>query len=62
MAAEVRSSRIEPPHKRQVMVIFTDVTVGTNDLARARAFYDAVPAPLGYKHRKDLGDRGSSNG
>jgi len=41
------------------MAIFTHVTVGTNDLARARAFYDAVLAPLGYKRIKDLGDRGS---
>lgn len=41
------------------MPIFTHVTVGTNDLARARAFYDAVLAPLGYKRLKDLGDRGS---
>ena len=29
------------------MAIFTHVTVGTNDLAKARAFYDAVLAPLG---------------
>jgi catechol 2,3-dioxygenase-like lactoylglutathione lyase family enzyme len=28
-------------------------------LAKARAFYDAVLAPLGYKRIKDLGDRGS---
>ena len=41
------------------MAIFTHVTVGTNDLAKARAFYDAVLAPLGYKRIKDLGDRGS---
>src|SRR6266576_3176112 len=41
------------------MAIFTPVTVGTNDLAKARAFYDAVLAPLGYKRLKDLGDRGS---
>lgn len=41
------------------MAIFTHVTVGTNDLAKARAFYDAVLAPLGYKRLKDLGDRGS---
>jgi catechol 2,3-dioxygenase-like lactoylglutathione lyase family enzyme len=40
------------------MAIFTHVTVGTNDLARARQFYDAVLAPLGYKRLKDLGDRG----
>src|ERR1700756_5074743 len=41
------------------VAIFTHVTVGTNDLAKARAFYDAVLAPLGYKRLKDLGDRGS---
>jgi len=41
------------------MAAFTHVTVGTNDLAKARAFYDAVLAPLGYKRIKDLGDRGS---
>jgi catechol 2,3-dioxygenase-like lactoylglutathione lyase family enzyme len=41
------------------MAIFTHVTVGTNDLARARAFYDAVLAPLGYKRLKDFGERGS---
>jgi catechol 2,3-dioxygenase-like lactoylglutathione lyase family enzyme len=41
------------------MSIFTHVTVGTNDLAKARAFYDAVLAPLGYKRLNDLGDNGS---
>ena len=41
------------------MAMFTHVTVGTNDLNRARNFYDAVLAPLGYKRLKDLGDRGS---
>ena len=41
------------------MAMFTHVTVGTNDLAKARTFYDAVLAPLGYKRLKDLGDRGS---
>ena len=41
------------------MAMFTHVTVGTNDLNRARQFYDAVLAPLGYKRVKDLGDRGS---
>jgi catechol 2,3-dioxygenase-like lactoylglutathione lyase family enzyme len=44
------------------MAIFTHVTVGTNDLAKARAFYDAVLAPLGYKRVRDLGDRGSAWG
>ena len=41
------------------MAIFTHVTVGTNDLAKARAFYDAVLAPLGLKRLRDLGDNGS---
>src|ERR1043166_4079160 len=36
------------------MAIFTHVTVGTNDLARARQFYDAVLAPLGYRRIQDL--------
>jgi len=44
------------------MAIFTHVAVGTNDLAKARAFYDAVLAPLGYRRLKDLGDRGSAWG
>ena len=41
------------------MAIFTHVTVGTNDLAKARAFYDSVLAPLGYKRLNDLGENGS---
>jgi catechol 2,3-dioxygenase-like lactoylglutathione lyase family enzyme len=41
------------------MAIFTHVTVGTNNLAKAREFYDAVLMPLGLKRLKDLGDRGS---
>ena len=41
------------------MAMFTHVTVGTNDLARARAFYDGVLAPLGYKRLNDLGENGS---
>jgi len=39
--------------------MFTHVTVGTNDLAKARSFYDSVLAPLGYKRLTDLGDNGS---
>jgi hypothetical protein len=42
-----------------VMAMFTHVTVGTNDLTKARSFYDGVWAPLGYKRRNDLGDNGS---
>lgn len=41
------------------MAMFTHVTVGTNDLAKARSFYDSVLAPLGYKRLTDLGDGGS---
>ncbi len=41
------------------MAIFTHVTVGTNDLAKARLFYDGVLAPLGYKRLNDLGENGS---
>ena len=41
------------------MAIFTHVTVGTNDLAKARAFYDSVLAPLGLKRVADLGENGS---
>ncbi len=41
------------------MAIFTHVTVGTNDLAKARSFYDAVLTPLGLKRLNDLGENGS---
>jgi catechol 2,3-dioxygenase-like lactoylglutathione lyase family enzyme len=41
------------------MAIYTHVTVGTNNLEKARQFYDAVLAPLGIKRLKDFGDRGS---
>ncbi|HTW74582.1 MAG TPA: VOC family protein [Steroidobacteraceae bacterium] len=41
------------------MPIFTHVTVGTNDLGRARTFYDRILAPLGISRVKDLGDNGS---
>jgi catechol 2,3-dioxygenase-like lactoylglutathione lyase family enzyme len=41
------------------MAISTHVTVGTNDLAKARAFYDRVLAPLGYRRLTDLGENGS---
>jgi catechol 2,3-dioxygenase-like lactoylglutathione lyase family enzyme len=44
------------------MAIFTHVAVGTNDLAKARAFYDAVLAPLGYKRLMELGENGSGWG
>ena len=35
------------------------ITVGTNDLAKARAFYDGVLGALGYKRLTDFGDNGS---
>ncbi|MDN7144249.1 VOC family protein [Pseudomonas sp. JQ170] len=41
------------------MSIFTHVTVGTNDLANARKFYDEVLGKLGFKRLADLGDNGS---
>jgi catechol 2,3-dioxygenase-like lactoylglutathione lyase family enzyme len=41
------------------MTAFTHVTVGTNDLERARAFYDQVLGALGWKRMADLGDNGS---
>src|SRR5436309_15979203 len=41
------------------MAIFTHVTVGTNDLAKSRSFYDRVLGTLGYKRLNDLGDNGS---
>ena len=44
------------------MAIFTHVTVGTNDLVKARAFYDAALAPLGFKRLMELGDNGSGWG
>ena len=36
------------------MAIFTHVTLGTNDLEKARKFYDAVFAPLGLKRLHDM--------
>jgi catechol 2,3-dioxygenase-like lactoylglutathione lyase family enzyme len=44
------------------MAIFTHVAVGTNDIAKARAFYDSVLGPLGYKRLSDFGDNGSAWG
>ena len=44
------------------MAIFTHVTVGTNDLPRARNFYDKVLGALGYKRLTDLGENGSIYG
>lgn len=41
------------------MSIFTHVTVGTNDLQKARNFYDSVLSKLGHKRIADLGENGS---
>ncbi|MFK0088651.1 VOC family protein [Pseudomonas sp. NPDC090755] len=41
------------------MSIFTHVTVGTNNLADARNFYDSVLGKLGHTRIADLGDNGS---
>lgn len=41
------------------MTSFTHIAVGTNDVARAREFYDAVLATLGWTRLADLGDSGS---
>ncbi|ACB96101.1 VOC family protein [Beijerinckia indica] len=41
------------------MSVFTHVTVGTNDLNKARQFYDAVLAKIGLKRIADLGENGS---
>ena len=38
---------------------FTHVTVGTNDLEKARSFYDGVLGKIGLKRIADLGDNGS---
>jgi catechol 2,3-dioxygenase-like lactoylglutathione lyase family enzyme len=41
-----------------MMSVFTHVTVGTNDLSQARAFYDDVLGKIGLKRMADL-DNGS---
>jgi catechol 2,3-dioxygenase-like lactoylglutathione lyase family enzyme len=41
------------------MAVFTHVTVGTNNLDKARAFYDNVLGEIGLKRLADLGDNGS---
>src|SRR5690348_13526082 len=41
------------------MAVYTHVTVGTNDLAKARRFYDEVLGTIGLKRVADLGDNGS---
>ncbi|MBK4998907.1 VOC family protein [Pseudomonas sp. S31] len=41
------------------MSVFTHVTVGTNSLDKARAFYDEVLSEIGLHRLADLGDNGS---
>jgi catechol 2,3-dioxygenase-like lactoylglutathione lyase family enzyme len=41
------------------MSVFTHVTVGTNDLQKARSFYDDVLGQLGLKRIADLEENGS---
>src|ERR1700720_2968941 len=58
-AAIPRLAVMRATRGEEAMAAFSHVTVGTNDLAKARAFYDSVLAPLGMKRLKDLGDKGS---
>jgi len=41
------------------MSTFTHVTVGTNDLAKARSFYDNILSKIGLNRVSDLDDNGS---
>ncbi|KWI47616.1 glyoxalase [Burkholderia pseudomultivorans] len=41
------------------MTVFTHVTLGTNNLDRARSFYDKVLGEIGLSRMADLGDNGS---
>ena len=41
------------------MSIYTHITVGTNDLDKARSFYDNVLGEIGLKRVTDLGNNGS---
>lgn len=42
--------------------MFSHVTLGTNDMARARVFYDAVLTTLGLKRLADFGEAGIAYG
>lgn len=42
------------PLEKAVMAIFTHIVVGTNDIARARTFYDATLETLGIKRVMNL--------
>lgn len=44
------------------MSIFTHICLGTNDLPRARRFYDAALVPLGIRNLGDFGDQGIAYG
>jgi len=44
------------------MSIFTHICLGSNDLLRARRFYDAVLAPLGIHHQGNFLDQGITYG
>ena len=44
------------------MSIFTHICLGTNDLSRARHFYDAALAPLGIRNLGDFLDQGVGYG
>jgi catechol 2,3-dioxygenase-like lactoylglutathione lyase family enzyme len=44
------------------MPMIDHVSLGVADLARSRAFYDAVLAPLGYRRRFDLDDASGYGG
>ncbi|KWF36153.1 VOC family protein [Burkholderia pseudomultivorans] len=41
------------------MTVFTHVTLGTNNLDRARSFYDKVLGEIGLTRLADLGENGS---
>lgn len=41
------------------MTVYTHVTVGTNDLEKARSFYDSVLGEIGLKRLADLENNGS---
>ncbi len=44
------------------MSIFSHVALGTNDLAKAQKFYDAVLAPFGITQKGPYGDNGTLYG
>ncbi|HKY94408.1 MAG TPA: VOC family protein [Kiloniellales bacterium] len=42
--------------------MLSHVTLGSNDMSRARAFYDAVMGTLGYQRLADFGEEGMGYG